>query len=132
MKNVIVECTGDEAYLMCGTTKDGKHFIADASNLNVKIISAGPEKIEIEELQDPDWQEKHFVEDLLPYEAFNYMKRAINWILINKPEGDYSLSDMDTLLDVVNIFSILQDMAIKYKDSRKAFSAVTGCKLEVM
>lgn len=101
---VIPNYTGGNIYNYTGKLKDGNYFMADDSyfngdNFDVTIVSSDPDKEKDDGAWYPEWQEEHLVEYLDETRAEEFTKQLLQWILKNKPEGNYDERDMENMLN---------------------------------
>lgn len=104
--------TGGSIYVYTGKLKDGNYFMASDEDLDkynkafaVRIVNEDPDTAEDPDQDDiawfPEWQEPRLVKDLEGKEALNFTKEILNWIIANKPDGNYQMADMKGMLDFV-------------------------------
>ena len=104
--------TGGSIYVYTGKLKDGNYFMASDEALDkynkafaVRIVNEDPDTAEDPNQEDiawfPEWQEPRLVKDLEGKEALNFTKEILNWIITNKPDGNYQMADMKGMLDFV-------------------------------
>jgi hypothetical protein len=104
--------TGGSIYVYTGKLKDGNYFMASDEDLDkynkafaVRIVNEDPDTAEDPNQEDiawfPEWQEPRLVKDLEGKDALNFTKEILNWIIANKPNGNYQMADMKGMLDFV-------------------------------
>jgi len=100
--------TGGGVYIYTGKLKDGNYFLgsddwfSEQNNyFTFRIVNEDPDKFPEDCLFD-DWQTEHLVKDLSLEENKSFTKEVLNWVINNKPEGNYQISDMEGLLNIVN------------------------------
>lgn len=105
--------TGGSIYVYTGKLKDGNYFIADDGWMeddyrafSIRIVNADPDNVDDPNQDDiamfPEWQEEHLVKDLEGKEAKQFTKQILEWIINNKPKGNYQVGDMQDILDYAN------------------------------
>ena len=112
---VVPNYTGGNVYVFTGKLKDGNYFIADDtyfgkegdtfSPFDVTIVDTDPDKVYTDEdgyeytlLDDIYYQEQHFVEDIEEDDAKEFTKMILQWVIDNKPEGNYQIGEMEEYL----------------------------------
>ena len=100
--------TGGGVYVYTGKLKDGNYFLgsddwfSDKDNyFTFRIVNEDPDKFPDDCFFD-EWQVEHLVKDLSIEENKELTKQVLNWIINNKPEGNYQIGDMQDLLSIVN------------------------------
>ena len=110
--------TGGGIYVYTGKFKNGNYFIADDtyfgkegntfSPFDIRVVDTDPDKVYIDEdgleytlLDDMVYQEQHLVEDIEDDNAKELTKEILQWIITNKPEGNYQIGEMQEYLDIV-------------------------------
>ena len=100
--------TGGGIYVYTGKLKDGNYFLgsddwfSDKDNyFMIRIVSEDPDKFP-EDCFFDDWQQKYLVKDLSLEECKKFTKQILNWIIKNKPDGNYQIDDMEKLLNIAN------------------------------
>lgn len=104
--------TGGSIYVYTGKLKDGNYFMASDEDLDkynkafaVRIVNEDPDTAEDPDQDDiawfPEWQEPRLVKDLEGKEAEEFTKQILRWVIANKPDGNYQISDMKGMLDFV-------------------------------
>lgn len=110
--------TGGGIYVYTGKLKDGNYFIADDtyfgkegdtfSPFDIRVVDTDPDKVYTDEdgyeytlLDDTYYQEQHFVEDIEEDNAKEFTKMILQWVIDNKPEGNYQIGEMQEYLDIV-------------------------------
>ena len=94
--------TGGGIYLyygICGFY----YFIADTDEDGVTIVDSSPWETE-EPYDTPlydEWLTEHFVKNLDGKESLAFCEKMLKWVLANKPDGNYNLSDMENELDIL-------------------------------
>lgn len=100
IKNVIPEYTGGGIYCFTGELQDGNYFLADcpisASYYSLRIVNENPGKYDPNEVWTEEWQLDHFVKDVTRCKGF--IKNMLKWIIKNRPDGNYLVSDMEEIL----------------------------------
>lgn len=111
--------TGGGIYVYTGKFKNGNYFIADDtyfgkegdtfSPFDIRVVDTDPDKVYIDEdgleytlLDDMVYQEQHLVEDIEDDNAKEFTKEILQWIITNKPEGNYQIGEMQEYLDITN------------------------------
>ena len=107
--------TGGGIYVYTGKLKDGNYFIADDtyfgkegdtfSPFDIRVVDTDPDKVYTDEdgleytlLDDIYYQEQHFVEDIEEDDAKEFTKMILQWVIDNKPEGNYQIGEMEEYL----------------------------------
>lgn len=110
--------TGGGIYVYTGKLKGGNYFIADDtyfgkegdtfSPFDIRVVDTDPDKVYTDEdgyeytlLDDTYYQEQHFVEDIEEDNAKEFTKMILQWVIDNKPDGNYQIEDMEEYLDIV-------------------------------
>ena len=110
--------TGGGIYVYTGRFKNGNYFIADDtyfgkegntfSPFDIRVVDIDPDKVYTDEegleytlLDDMVYQEQHLVEDIEDDNAKEVTKMILQWIIDNKPEGNYQIGEMQEYLDIV-------------------------------
>ena len=110
--------TGGGIYVYTGKLKDGNYFIADDtyfgkegdtfSPFDIRVVDTDPNKVYTDEdgyeytlLDDTYYQEQHFVEDIEEDNAKEFTKMILQWVIDNKPDGNYQIGEMQEYLDIV-------------------------------
>lgn len=110
--------TGGNIYVFTGKLKDGNYFIADdsyftaddngnVSGFDVRIVNMDPDKvletdsdgISYTLVDDTQLQEQHLVKDLDEDDAIAFTVDLLEWILENKPDGNYQVDEIKAKLD---------------------------------
>lgn len=111
--------TGGGIYVYTGKFKNGNYFIADDtyfgkegntfSPFDIRVVDTDPDKVYTDEegleytlLDDMVYQEQHLVEDIEDDNAKELTKEILQWIITNKPEGNYQMGEMQEYLDITN------------------------------
>ena len=114
---VVPNYTGGGIYVYTGKLKDGNYFIADDtyfgkegdtfSPFDIRVVDTDPDKVYTDEdgleytlLDDTYYQEQHFVEDIEEDNAKEFTKMILQWVIDNKPEGNYQIEDMEEYLSI--------------------------------
>lgn len=107
IKSVFPEYTGGGVYCFTGELQDGNYFLADcisADCYSLRIVNDNPNKYDLNEVWTEDWQLDHFVKDVTRCKGF--IKNMLKWIIKNRPDGNYLVSDMETILtDFIDLVS---------------------------
>ena len=107
--------TGGGIYVYTGKLKDGNYFIADDtyfgkegdtfSPFDIRVVDTDPDKVYTDEdgyeytlLDDIYYQEQHFIEDIEEDDAKEFTKMILQWVIDNKPEGNYQIGEMEEYL----------------------------------
>ena len=104
--------TGGSIYVYTGKLKDGNYFMASDEWLDkynkafaIRIVNEDPDTAKDPNQDDiawfPEWQESRLVKDLEGKEALNFTKEILNWVIANKPAGNYQMADIKGMLDFV-------------------------------
>lgn len=88
--------TGGGIYIFTGRLDNGNYFIADGDNFWVRLVNADPHE-NWDESGYEEWQVEHLVRDLCSPDDLEFMKSMINWIRMNRPDGNYDMHDMDRI-----------------------------------
>lgn len=116
---VVPNYTGGGIYVYTGKLKDGNYFIADDtyfgkegdtfSPFDIRVVDTDPDKVYTDEdgieytlLDDTYYQEQHFVEDIEEDNAKEFTKMILQWVIDNKPEGNYQIGDMEEYLSIAS------------------------------
>lgn len=106
IESVIPNYTGGNIYNYTGKLSDGNYFMAaddwfEGDYFDIRIVNENPDKVG-EDSWYPEWQEEHLVRDIQSEnEAQKFTKQILNWIIKNKPEGNYDISDMENMLKCI-------------------------------
>lgn len=99
IERVYPEYTGGGIYCFMGKLDDN-YFLADcdlmASWYDLRIIDVDPTLYDSDDVWQDEWQMKHYVKDVNRCKTF--MKNMFKWIIENKPEGNYLVSDIEDML----------------------------------
>lgn len=110
IESVIPNYTGGGIYTYIGKLSDGNYFMAEDSIFDktnpifsIRIVNENPDEVG-EDSWYPEWQEEHLVKDVVETdnEAKEFTKQILQWIITNKPEGNYDISDMETMKNVLD------------------------------
>lgn len=110
IKSVIPNYTGGSIYTYTGKLSDGNYFMAEDSifdktnpTFSIRIVNENPDEVG-EDSWYPEWQEEHLVRDVVETdnEAKEFTRQILQWIITNKPEGNYDVSDMETMKNVLD------------------------------
>lgn len=111
IESVIPNYTGGNIYNYTGKLSDGNYFMAaddwfEGDYFDIRIVNENPDKVG-EDSWYPEWQEEHLVRDIQSEnEAQKFTKQILNWIIKNKPEGNYDISDMENMLKCIKPMNI--------------------------
>lgn len=111
IESVIPNYTGGNIYNYIGKLSDGNYFMAaddwfEGDYFDIRIVNENPDKAG-EDCWYPEWQEEHLVRDIQSEnEAQKFTKQILNWIIKNKPEGNYDISDMENMLKCIKPMNI--------------------------
>lgn len=95
IRSANAEYTGGGCYLYTGRLWDGMYFMAASEWWgSVLILNADPTE-DLDQSGYPEWQEKHTVTELVGEFADNFLYKAMEWILFHKPDGNYSVEDIE-------------------------------------
>ena len=87
--------TGGGIYQYNGKLENGNYFLCFTDWEEYMMeLDADPEE-NFEESGYADWQEEHTVRTLPVMESYETLMDAFNWILKNKPRGNYSDYDIE-------------------------------------
>lgn len=87
--------TGGGIYQYNGKFENGNYFLCFTDWEEYMMeLDADPEE-NFEESGYPDWQEEHTVRELPVMESYETLMDAFDWILKNKPRGNYSDYDIE-------------------------------------
>lgn len=103
-KSVTPCYTGGCIYVFTGSLENGNYFIAESCNFDIREINANPDNYDFsEEVCQAEWQEEHLVRDYenRSVESRKFLTEMLDWVLENKPKGDYCSSDMEELKNVL-------------------------------
>lgn len=108
IKSANATYTGGGIYQYDGQFENGNYFLCftDWEPCMLELdADPGPDG-SIEVSGDPQWQEEHTVRQLPTMESFKTLRSAFEWILQNKPAGNYTSGDiedarkeLDTIMD---------------------------------
>ena len=88
--------TGGGIYIITGQLENG-HYILTSTDSDwygdVLIVNADPEA-DLEAATFPEWQDKHLVRETGWREGCEITIEAMEWILANRPDGNYLDSDI--------------------------------------
>lgn len=107
IKNVYPCYTGGFIYVFTGALSDGTFFIASDDMYDVTIIDTDPSKADWDnEVWQADWQESHLIKYLPDCTSddktgIKFFIDMLNWIISNKPQGNYQMSDIESILEDV-------------------------------
>lgn len=120
--------TGGGIYVFTGHLADGNYFMASTGFYDVRILNADPnvpiemsdneafEKYGVTRDEDAwasvEWQEEHLVKDLCEKDALNFFGEMLKWIRSNNPSGNYLMSDMDDLIEVLEFKAEADDSEV--------------------
>ena len=88
--------TGGGIYIFAGKLADGSWFMADGDMFDVTIVDAA---IDWEESFYQEWIDEHLVRYLSSAENLAFFKSMLAWVKVNKPDGNYSMAEMDYIED---------------------------------
>ena len=90
--------TGGGIYVYLGELANGNYFMASDWSIgcvgDIRILDADPREAG-DDCWYAEWQEPHFVRDLDGDECFQMWNSMIDFIIENKPEGNYSMSEIE-------------------------------------
>lgn len=87
--------TGGGIYAIVGELADGNHFMGDLTFYWIAVVN---EKPDWDESWYQEWVDAHIVEALCDKDAREFIKVALEWVKIHRPDGNYLMSDMDEIL----------------------------------
>lgn len=105
IENVTPIYTGGNIYVYIGELSDGNYFIASDQSFvgdyfDIRIVNENPADYE-EDFGSVTWQEEHLVSDVVGSEAREFTIQLLEWVLENRPEGNYQLGDIEAMLDSI-------------------------------
>lgn len=92
--------TGGGITCFLGQIDRDRYFIAEDDMYSVRILDSDP-MLADEDCWYSDWQEEHMIDDLDETESLVFFNDMLNWILDNKPDGNYGLDDIERDIDEV-------------------------------
>lgn len=93
--------TGGGIYCFYGKVND-VYFIASDQG-DVRLVDVIPFDAVDGEMWYAEWQEEHLIRDIETNEEYkSFFLHMLDWIIKNKPEGNYLMEDMNDLLTFIN------------------------------
>lgn len=97
IKKVTAEYTGGGIYCYYGTLEEPNTWLLTSDDWSsVLLLDADP--LHTEEAFDISWQQEHTIAEIIDEEFDEFRQTMIEWILANKPTGNYSIYEMETRL----------------------------------
>jgi hypothetical protein len=95
--------TGGGIYQYNGKFDNGNYFLCFTDWEECMMeLNADPEAEENREESGYDyWQEEHTVRTLPVMESYETLMDALNWILKNEPYGNYSMDDIECVINIL-------------------------------
>ena len=95
--------TGGGIYQYNGKFENGNYFLCFTDWEECMMeLDADPEAEENREESGYDyWQEEHTVRTLPVMESYETLMDALNWILKNEPYGNYSMDDIECVINIL-------------------------------
>lgn len=87
--------TGGGIYVFAGKLADGNWFIANDDYGVIKVNAP----VDWDESFYMEWIEAHLVEELPSADCLKFFKSMLAWVKVNKPDGNYSMAEMDYIED---------------------------------
>lgn len=84
--------TGGSIYVFYGELENGNYFMFDSFYEFIEVFDT---EIDLEESFYSEWMDEHRVTTLTGEEAFKLCEAALNWIISNRPDGNYSVEDIE-------------------------------------
>lgn len=99
-QKVTPEYTGGGVYLFTGKC-NGEYFLADSDYFDVTFIDADPDDFEFEDLWESDFFDTHMITYINPdsKDSTMFFKQMCRWIIDNRPQGNYAIEDIETILE---------------------------------
>lgn len=88
--------TGGGIYAIVGELADGNYFMGDLTFHWIVVVN---EKPDWDESWYEEWIDAHKVTEFNDDDARKFIAVALQWVKANKPNGNYSMSDMDDILE---------------------------------
>ena len=81
-----------------GQLADHSYFMADDCNYDVILLDSDPLKAN-EDAWYHEWQNAHLVKYLDELESAVAFRSILNWVLENRPDGNYAITDIESDLE---------------------------------
>ena len=91
--------TGGGIYDFMGCIDDGTFFLANDAYFDVRLINTNPFDATYDLTGQVEWQESHLIRDMHEPESKEFFKRILEWVIKNKPDGNYQVDDMRRILN---------------------------------
>lgn len=89
-------CSGGGIYIYTGQLDNGDFFMSNDDFMEyVEFYDADPYE-ELDEACGEIWQHTHALGGYSGQKAIDFMKSALNWIIQERPEGNYSVSEIES------------------------------------
>lgn len=103
VKSATASYTGGGFYVFLGELTDGTYFIAEYPYWSVRVVDEDPQPTFWGDNYDTDagyspWQESHLIKDVDDDSTEAFFNDMFDWILKNKPEGNYNSGDIEDML----------------------------------
>ncbi len=98
IKNATATYSGGGIYIYTGQLDNGDYFMTnDDFVVYVEFYNADPYK-DFDESCNEIWQFEHHVGEYSGQEAYDFVKNIRTWIIQNRPEGNYSVEEIESRL----------------------------------
>ena len=93
--------TGGGIYQYSGELDNGNYFLCftDWEDCMIEVNENPDAEENAEECGYEEWQNEHLVAELSPLESYETLVSAMEWILKNKPIGNYAGGDIERNLE---------------------------------
>ena len=93
--------TGGGIYIYTGQLENGDYFMTNDDLISymayVEFFNADPYE-EFEDACNEIWQSEHHIGEYSDRKAYEFTKEILNWIIQQRPEGNYSVNEIESRL----------------------------------
>lgn len=96
IESVKPEYTGGGIYIFTGKLSDGNYFMVDfidGDDYWAIVVDEDPSDFDVSCYEE--WQTDHLVKELFSVDRVAFVKSMLAWVKANKPDGNYSMKDME-------------------------------------
>ena len=107
--------TGGGFYQYCGATDNGTYLLSYTDWESVMEVDADPEQCG-DECDYGEWQVDHHIREIDGKEYRTILLEMINWICDNRPDGNYTISEIEAARKDLLIADIREDLGSALTD----------------
>ncbi len=98
ISNATATYTGGGIYIYTGQLDNGDYFLSDDVFLEYCMFLNNDPYPVLDDATTEEWQNQHKIGEYSGKEGLTFNRRVLEWIIKNRPEGNYQVTEIESRL----------------------------------